>query len=141
MKKYPAGIWCENDVVLTSMRRDYVASTLIRRHFDTKCPLGKYLLESRNSNRRPSCVLISKSNRSCRICTEYKKSKSGKTKQNSFSIPKLNDWVDKIRKRKIIKFDRLMDYTSSLYFLKELYAFQLLLHLKLFTHKRSCRLE
>ena len=22
------------------MRRDYVASTLIRRHFDTKCPLG-----------------------------------------------------------------------------------------------------
>ena len=37
---YPAGIWYENDVVLTSMRRDYVASTLIRRHFDTKCPLG-----------------------------------------------------------------------------------------------------
>ena len=37
----PAGIWCENDVVLTSMRRDYVASTLIRRHFDTRCPLGK----------------------------------------------------------------------------------------------------
>ena len=36
----PAGIWCENDVVLTSMRRDYVASTLIRRHFGTKCPLG-----------------------------------------------------------------------------------------------------
>ena len=36
----PAGIWCENDVVLTSMRRDYVASTLIRRHCDTKCPLG-----------------------------------------------------------------------------------------------------
>ena len=39
-KVCPAGIWCENDVVLTSMRRDYVASTLIRRHFDTKCPLG-----------------------------------------------------------------------------------------------------
>ena len=38
----PAGIWCENDVVLTSMRRDYVASTLIRRHFGTKCPLGSY---------------------------------------------------------------------------------------------------
>ena len=37
---YPAGIWCENDVVLTSMRCDYIASTLIRRHFDTKCPLG-----------------------------------------------------------------------------------------------------
>ena len=40
---FPAGIWCENDVVLTSMRRDYVASTLIRRHFDTKCPLGLVL--------------------------------------------------------------------------------------------------
>ena len=39
-KLIPAGIWCENDVVLTLMRRDYVASTLIRRHFDTKCPLG-----------------------------------------------------------------------------------------------------
>ena len=35
----PAGIWCQNDVVLTSMRR-HVASTLIRRHFGTKCPLG-----------------------------------------------------------------------------------------------------
>ena len=40
--KAPAGIWCENDVVLTSMRRDYVASTLIRRHFRTKCPLGPF---------------------------------------------------------------------------------------------------
>ena len=39
---YPAGIWCKNDVVLTSMRRDDVASTLIRRHFRTKCPLGTF---------------------------------------------------------------------------------------------------
>ena len=37
----PAGIWCKNDVVLTLMRRDDVASTLIRRHFCTKCPLGQ----------------------------------------------------------------------------------------------------
>ena len=36
----PAGIWCQNDVVLTSMRRNHVASTLIRHHFRTKCPLG-----------------------------------------------------------------------------------------------------
>ena len=42
----PAGIWCQNDVVLTSMRRDDVASTLIRRHFHTKCPLGNLLLLS-----------------------------------------------------------------------------------------------
>ena len=38
---YPAGIWCQNDVVSTSMRRHHVASTLIRRHFGTKCPLGR----------------------------------------------------------------------------------------------------
>ena len=37
---FPAGIWCQNDVVSTSMRRNHVASTLIRRHFRTKCPLG-----------------------------------------------------------------------------------------------------
>ena len=35
-----ACIWCKNDVVLTLMRRDDVASTLIRHHFRTKCPLG-----------------------------------------------------------------------------------------------------
>ena len=40
----PAGIWCQNDVVLTSMRRDDVASTLIRRHFHTKCPLGSHFV-------------------------------------------------------------------------------------------------
>ena len=40
---YPAGIWCQNDVGSTSMRRHHVASTLIRRHFGTKCPLGIYL--------------------------------------------------------------------------------------------------
>ena len=38
---YPVGIWCQNDVVSTSMRRDHVASTLIPRHFHTKCPLGR----------------------------------------------------------------------------------------------------
>ena len=32
----------ENDVVLTSMRRDDVAATLIQRHFGTKCPLGSF---------------------------------------------------------------------------------------------------
>ena len=34
------GIWCQNDVVSTSMRRHDVASTLIRRHFYVMCPLG-----------------------------------------------------------------------------------------------------
>ena len=33
----------QNDVVSTSMRRDHVASTLIRRHFNVVCPLGPLL--------------------------------------------------------------------------------------------------
>ena len=32
-KQYPAGTWRKNDVVLTSVRRDDVASTLMRRDF------------------------------------------------------------------------------------------------------------
>ena len=39
-RSFPVGIWCQNDVVSMSMRRDHVASTLIRRHFHTKCTLG-----------------------------------------------------------------------------------------------------
>ena len=38
--KGPANTWRENDVVLTSMRRDF-APTSIWRHFGTKCPLGQ----------------------------------------------------------------------------------------------------
>ena len=29
---FPAGTWCQNDVVLTSMRHHHVAKTLIRRY-------------------------------------------------------------------------------------------------------------
>ena len=32
----PVGIWCQNDVVSTSVRRHHVTLTLIRRHF-TSC--------------------------------------------------------------------------------------------------------
>ena len=39
----PAGTQQQNDVVSTSMRRDYVASTLIQRHFNVVCPLGPTL--------------------------------------------------------------------------------------------------
>ena len=39
MLDIPAGTWCKNDVISTSVRRDYVASTSIRRKFGTKCPL------------------------------------------------------------------------------------------------------
>ena len=37
----PAGTQHQNDVVSTSMRRDHVASTLIRRHFNVVCLLEK----------------------------------------------------------------------------------------------------
>ena len=37
---FPVGIWCQNDVVSTSMRRNHVASTLIRRHFTSCVPAG-----------------------------------------------------------------------------------------------------
>ena len=40
---YPVGIGCQNDVVLTSMRRNHIASTSVRRHFYVMCPLGKNL--------------------------------------------------------------------------------------------------
>ena len=36
------GIWCKNDVVSTSMRRNHVASTFIRRHF-TSCARWDYV--------------------------------------------------------------------------------------------------
>ena len=48
--KGPVGIWCQNDVVSTSMQHHHVASTLIRRHFYVMCPLGDSLL-------RPTAVL------------------------------------------------------------------------------------
>ena len=38
--RLPAGTQYQNDVVSTSMRRDHVASTLTRRHFNVVCPLG-----------------------------------------------------------------------------------------------------
>ena len=40
LERVPAGIWCQNDVVSTLMRRHHVASTLIRRHFYVMCPMG-----------------------------------------------------------------------------------------------------
>ena len=44
---YPAATYCQNDVVLTSIRRDDVAMTPIRRHFDVMmcllCPFRNSL--------------------------------------------------------------------------------------------------
>ena len=36
------GIWCQNDVISTSMR-SHVASTLMQRHFHVMCPLGLFM--------------------------------------------------------------------------------------------------
>ena len=35
--RHPSGIWCQNDIISTSMLRDYIASTLIRHHFYVMC--------------------------------------------------------------------------------------------------------
>ena len=40
-KIIPVGMWCQNDVVSTSMRH-HVASTLTRRHFYVTSPLEQY---------------------------------------------------------------------------------------------------
>ena len=39
---YPAGTCHRNDVVLTSMRRQYDDVTSVRRHLDVMCRLGTY---------------------------------------------------------------------------------------------------
>ena len=40
LSRSPAGTSRKNEIVLTSMQRDDIASTSIRYHFGTKCPLG-----------------------------------------------------------------------------------------------------
>ena len=41
MRRYQACTCCQNDVVLTSMRRHYVTSTSIQRHFYVMCLQGR----------------------------------------------------------------------------------------------------
>ena len=55
----PAGTQRQSDVVSTSMRRDHVASTLIRRHFNVVCPLGPCFITTFTKLRRRSldCTL------------------------------------------------------------------------------------
>ena len=75
-----AGIWCQNDVVSTSMRRDHVASTstrrhfghvastLTRRHFGTSCPLGT---QSQTKYRQSQNVIVYKHSNSFGIQKAY----------------------------------------------------------------------
>ena len=46
MVNYPESIWCQNDVVSTSMRCHIVASTLIQHFVYTMCPLGAIPLDA-----------------------------------------------------------------------------------------------
>ena len=51
--------WRKSDVVLTSIRRDYVVSTSIWRHFGTKCPQEAYFLPRRsNYGKVPSITVV-----------------------------------------------------------------------------------
>ena len=48
----------KNDVVSTSMRRDHVVSTLIRRHFDVVCLLGSiYIVKHKPLSLRLCCFI------------------------------------------------------------------------------------
>ena len=73
----PVGIWCQNDVVSTSMRRHHVASTLIRRHFHVMCLLGKLLNEILKKKKKKkktylcSCTLDMKTILRFIQCTDY----------------------------------------------------------------------
>ena len=64
----PAGTWRKNDVVLTSMRRDYVASTSIRRHFGTKCPTGWSVYASKHADLSVCCTFWRQSNLVATCC-------------------------------------------------------------------------
>ena len=50
----PACIWCQNDVISTSMRRHHVVSTLIRPHFYAMCPLRWHLVETASAEKASS---------------------------------------------------------------------------------------
>ena len=48
-RSHPAGKWCQNDVVSTSMRRDHFASNVAStslRHYYVICPLGRTFITS-----------------------------------------------------------------------------------------------
>ena len=49
----PMGTLRKNDVVLTSMRREDVASMSIRRHFGTICPLGTFNISNTDILKNP----------------------------------------------------------------------------------------
>ena len=71
----PAGIWCENDVGSTSMRRHHVASMLIRRHFGTKCPLGiliKFEFERSRTKVNATVAVLRKENNAIALVPSLK---------------------------------------------------------------------
>ena len=57
MEVYPAGTECQNDIVLTSMRRDNVASTSLWRHFHVIVLPGSNVLIKRFGCQWVFCLL------------------------------------------------------------------------------------
>ena len=75
----------------------------------------KYLLENdfiepSQSNYSSPCILVPKSNRTYRMCTDYRKVNSV-TKTDSFPIPRIDDCIDKVGNSKYVtKFDLLKGF-------------------------------
>ena len=75
----------------------------------------KYLLENdfiepSQSNYSSSCILVPKSNGTYRMCTDYRKLNSV-TKTDSFPIPRIDDYIDKVGNSKYVtKFDLLKGF-------------------------------
>ena len=75
----------------------------------------KYLLENdfiepSQSNYSSPCILVPKSNGTYRMCTDYRKVNSV-TKTDSFSIPRIDDCIDKVGNSKYVtKFDLLKGF-------------------------------
>ena len=75
----------------------------------------KYLLENdfikpSQSNYSSPCILVPKSNGTCRMCTDYRKVNSV-TKTDSFPIPRIDDCIDKVGNSKYVtKFDVLKGF-------------------------------
>ena len=45
---YQAATWRRNDVVLTSMRRDEVASTSVQRYYDVMCLMSSFFYHKKD---------------------------------------------------------------------------------------------
>ena len=67
-------------------------------------------IEPSQSNYRSPCILVPKSNGTYKMCTDYRKVNS-LTKTDSFPIPRIDDYIDKVGNSKYVtKFDLLKGF-------------------------------